>query len=389
MTQSLSPSGERTLDSADDALSRSASIVPDNEALTKFYHEQCTYLPAMLGWFIFSALLTAYNKYVFGDGHMAFPCPLFLTSLHFLVQWSFSHFVCECFPETMGRDRVRGLDWKSWALVSIPCGFVTALDVGLSNLSLAIITITFYTMVKSSAPIFVLAWAFIFRIEKITLTLIGVAAVIAVGEFVTVAGEVDFILKGFILCLIATVCSGARWTLVQLKLQSMQPPMKTTIATMRLLSPSMFFGMLFMSIVIEQPWNDFAKMDSDDLLQVLLLGLGGGTIAVAMILCEFYLILEASAVIMMIGGVIKEMVTILLGVTAFGDELNATKIIGMCIVFSGVILYKISFHREKKENEAGGIYQQVGMVEIPDAEADSEANAEEMEEVPDGPPQIT
>jgi len=78
---------------------------------------------------------------------------------------------------------------------------------------------------------------------------------------------------------------------------------------------------------------------------------------------------------MMIGGVIKEMVTIMLGVTAFGDDLNATKIVGMCIVFSGVILYKISFHHSKEEIEADGIYQQIGMVEI------SEADAEKVEEV--------
>ncbi|CAJ1966854.1 unnamed protein product [Cylindrotheca closterium] len=384
-TQRLSPRAERSLDSADDALSQddSSDISMEPDSLRKFYHEHCTYLPAMLGWFAFSALLTAYNKYVFGDGHMAFPCPLFLTSLHFLVQWTVSHCVCQYFPETMGRNSVSDLDWKTWALVSIPCGFVTALDVGLSNLSLAIITITFYTMVKSSAPVFVLAWAFVFRIEKITLRLIGVAAIIALGEFVTVAGEIDFVLKGFILCLIATCCSGARWTLVQLKLQNMQPPMKSSIATMRLLSPSMFFGMLVMSFAIEQPWNDFAQMDSNALLQVLLLGLGGGTIAIAMILCEFYLILEASAVIMMIGGVIKEMVTIMIGVSAFGDDLNATKIIGMCIVFSGVIVYKISFHREKQEEEADGIYQPIVQI------SEIEAEAEEMEEVRDSSARIT
>ncbi|CAJ1966855.1 unnamed protein product [Cylindrotheca closterium] len=378
----LTPRAERVLESVESSIAQASNMSFDNDNVNKLYNDHCTYLPAMLGWFLFSALITSYNKYVFGEGHMAFPCPLFLTSLHFGVQWSFSHYACEIFPETLGTQMIKDLDWKTWAAIAVPCGVVTAMDVGLSNLSLAVITITFYTMVKSSTPVFVLGWAHIFGIERITLQLIGVAAVIAVGEFVTVYGEINFVLKGFLLCLTASVLSGARWTLVQLKLQSMEPPLKTTIATMRLLSPCMFFIMLLMSLVIEQPWNDFPKMNSSDLWWVLILGAGGGAIAVSMILCEFYLILEASAIVLMIGGVLKEMVTIVIGVTLFGDDLNGTKIFGMCIVFSGVILYKIVFHLEKEEKAAGGAYQPVNTEN--NAANGEDVEAEEMEVVGTG-----
>ena len=362
-SQVRTSAAERVIESVETSIFQASNMSFENDNFTKLYNDHCTYLPAMLGWFIFSALLTSYNKYVFGEGQMAFPCPLFLTALHFLVQWAFSHYACEFFPETLGTQTVKDLSWKDWALIAVPCGLVTALDVGLSNLSLAYITITFYTMVKSSTPVFVLGWAHVFGIEKITWQLIGVTAVIAVGEFVTVYGEVDFVLKGFLLILTASVMSGARWTLVQLKLQSMQPPMKTTISTMRLLSPSMFCSMIFISFAVERPWNDFMQMDAHDLRWVLILGFGGGLIAISMILCEFYLILEASAVILMIGGVLKEMVTIVIGVTLFGDDLNSTKIFGMCIVFSGVILYKIVFHLEKEEKEAQGAYERISSAE--------------------------
>lgn len=322
----------------------------DDPVIT-FYEEHCVYLPAMLGWFFFSALLSTYNKFVFGNGHMAFPCPLLLTSMHFAIQWILSHAACAFFPVHFGSERVDRMSWKEWASISIPCGLVTALDVGLSNLSLVTITITFYTMVKSSTPIFVLGWAYVFGIEKITWRLVGVILVIASGEFLTVAGEVDFVLHGFLLCLTASVLSGARWTLVQMKLQRLEPPLKTTIVTMKLLAPSMFFGMLFISLVVERPWTKFASSDAnmDELGRVFGLGIVGGLLAVSMVLCEFYLILHASAIILMIGGVIKEMVTIMIGVTLFGDKLNAINISGCAIVFSGVILYKIVFHLEKAE----------------------------------------
>lgn len=240
------------------------------------------------------------------------------------------------------------MSWKEWASISIPCGMVTALDVGLSNLALVTLTLTFYTMVKSSTPVFVLGWAHLFDIERITWPLIGVVLIIAAGEFLTVYGEVDFVLRGFLLCLVASILSGARWTLVQLKLQRLDPPLKSTIVTMKLLAPSMFWSMLLTSMVVEHPWKKLKNTEnSDALLGVLGLGLVGGLLAVIMILCEFYLILKASALILMIGGVVKELTNIAIGVSFFGDKLNAVNATGVCIVFSGVVMYKVVFHYEK------------------------------------------
>lgn len=144
--------------------------------------------------------------------------------------------------------------------------------------------------------------------------LLVVVAIISLGEFLTVMGEVDFHWQGFLLCLGASILSGARWTLVQLKIQSMDPPLKTTLATMRLLSPSMFFSMLILSIVFERPWISMHEYSKDhDLQSTIALGIVGAVFAIAMILCEFYLIMHASAFILMIGGVIKEMITIIIG----------------------------------------------------------------------------
>ena len=281
-----------------------------------FYQDHCVYLPAMLGWFIFSALLSSYNKLVFGSGHMAFPCPLLLTSLHFFVQWIFSWSVTAAFPKHFGGDQVANMPWKSYLSTSIPCGLVTSGDVGLSNLSLVRISITFYTMVKASTPIFVLGWAYILGIERITISLIGVVIVIALGEFLTVAGEIHFDMVGFFLCLSASILSGARWTLVQLKLHTLDPPLKTTIATMRVISPSMFLSMLIISLCIEKPWVKLSSGYFETVGQgfwTLGMGMIGATFAVAMIICEFYLIMRANAIVLMIGGVIKEMITIIVG----------------------------------------------------------------------------
>lgn len=325
-----------------------------------FYENHCSYLPAMAGWFFFSALLGGYNKYVFGSGYMSFPCPLLLTSLHFLVQWIVSVALSNFFPNVFGGDQVKEMSWRKFLSVSLPCGFVTSADIGLSNLALVRITLTFYTMVKASAPVFVLISAFLFQIERFRISLVLCVAIITCGEFLTVYGETEFEKVGFILCLSAAILSGIRWTLVQFKIQSLDPPLKTAISVMRVLSPSMCISMMVFSSLIERPWYTLSNHISSnhyfgsplDTFKTFLLGFIGAFIAVFMIMCEFYLLMKSNAIVLMVGGVLKEMVNIIIGISFFHDTLDATNAVGCFIVFLGVGMYKVLFHLNKMEKKA-------------------------------------
>jgi len=329
------------------------------ERFSGFYSDHCIYMPAMLGWFFFSAILSSYNKVVFGQGKMHFPCPLLLTSIHFFVQWTFSYTVSSIFPQTFGGDVVKNMSWSTYLSTSLICGCVTSFDVGLSNMSLVYISITFYTMIKASSPVFVLIFASIMGIEKITLPLVGVVLTISLGEFLTVRGEKgDFSHIGLILCICASMLSGLRWTTVQYKLSTLDPPLKTTISTIRVISSSMFVSMFILSFIIEKPWITLAPSENNTYfidfqhgIQTVSMGIAGAFLAICMILCEFYLIMKSSAMVLMIGGVIKEMVTIFVGVEAFHDTLNLINIIGCCVVFSGVIMYKIIYMKEKERKQ--------------------------------------
>ena len=340
------------------SLSESNGNDVSHDPLLSFYREHCVYLLPMLGWFFFSGCLSLYNKFIFGQDYYHFPCPLILTSMHFACQWVFSYALTSAFPDRLGGDQVKNMPWDDFLNIAIPCGLVTAIDVGLSNLALVRITMTFYTMVKSSSPIFVVISAYIFGIEKITPALIATVLIISAGELLTVMGEVDFDLIGFFLVLAATVMAGMRWTVVQLKLQSHDPPIKSSIATMRILSPLMFLSMVMLSVIFEQPWNKLGKSSGTDYfstfensMHTIGLGLIGGVVAICMLLCEFYLIMQSSAIVLMIGGVLKELTTIFLGVSFLHDELNRINSFGCAVVFSGVALYKVSLQRSKAQKE--------------------------------------
>jgi solute carrier family 35, member C2 len=301
----------------------------------------------MAGWFFFSSVLGPFNKLVFGVDHLP---TLLLTSIHFLTQWMVSAAACAWFPVHVGRGRLDTMPWTEWICVSIPCGLVTSGEIGLSNLSMVPLSLAFYTMIKASTPIFVLFWAYVFGIERVTWPLIGVVLVVATGEFLTVLGETEFDWRGLCLCLTASVLSGARWTMVQLKVHTMDPPLKTPIAIMRLLAPSMFCSLLLVSLVWEEPWVPLARYTAVKNVTVVCFGLLGGLLSTCMMLCEFYLIMHANAIILMIGGVVKEVIAIFLGVSIFHDKLNRINVMGCFIVLSGVLLYKIIFHYDKQQN---------------------------------------
>ncbi|KAI3701173.1 hypothetical protein L2E82_45820 [Cichorium intybus] len=61
----------------------------------------------------------------------------------------------------------------------------TTLDINLSNASLVFISVTFATMCKSAAPIFLLIFAFAFRLESPRFKLLGIMLMISVGILLT------------------------------------------------------------------------------------------------------------------------------------------------------------------------------------------------------------
>lgn len=123
----------------------------------------------------------------------------------------------------------------------------------------------------------------------------------------------------------------------------------------------MFITMLLTSLALERPWEKFGGTTYFDTwgdgLKTLAMALLGAFFAIAMVMCEFWLIMKSNAIVLMIGGVCKEMITISVGVLAFGDVLNGINLAGFFIVFSGVVLYKVSHHLAKMEAKAEGLVE--------------------------------
>lgn len=156
-------------------------------------------------------------------GFNATLCGHIVASLHVTKSHSQQHSneagSMQCTPHSAPTHAEDPCSWEVWKRTVLPNGVATGLDIAFSNASYAFITLSFYTMCKSSAPLFLLFFAFLWGIETPTWSLAGTIAIISTGLLMLVAGEVEFDVFGFFLVITAACMSGLRWTITQILLQ--------------------------------------------------------------------------------------------------------------------------------------------------------------------------
>lgn len=309
----------------------------------------------ILVWYTFSTSLTLYNKNLLGDKLGKFPAPLLMNTFHFALQAVLSKIIT-CF-QSRGSVSNLPMTWKDYFIKVVPTALGTALDINLSNASLVFISVTFATMCKSASPIFLLLFAFAFRLESPSIRLLGIIFIISFGVLLTVAKETEFEFWGFAFVMLAAVMSGFRWCMTQLLLQKEAYGLKNPIILMSYVTPIMAVATLILSLVMD-PWHDFQTnvyFDSPwHIIRSCLLMLVGGALAFFMVLIEYILISATSAVTVTIAGVVKEAVTIVVAVFYFHDQFTILKGIGLLTIMVGVSLFNWYKYEKLKKGQPSG-----------------------------------
>jgi solute carrier family 35, member C2 len=335
-------------------------------------------------WYSFSIAISVYNKWMFSKENLDFHYPLFVTSIHMLVQFSLASTVLYFMPRfrpsadpaaNPHHPSYRQLDGEEqtpqvieppakkeplmtktfYATRIGPCGTATALDIGLGNFSLRFISLTFYTMCKSSVLAFVLLFAFLFHLESPTWKLCLIIAFMTVGVIMMVAGEAAFNALGFVLVMTASVCAGFRWSLTQILLMR-NPATSNPFSSIFFLTPIMFFALFILALPIEGPGNVIEGIrelatNHGGFLSFLLL-LFPGLLAFLMVSAEFALLQRTSVVTLSVCGIFKEVLTISAASLAFGDELSPINVSGLVVTILSIAAYNVlKYSKVKKETQ--------------------------------------
>jgi solute carrier family 35 protein C2 len=308
-------------------------------------------------YYILAVTVAVFNKFVIGGGSMNFP--LMLSACSAFIQAAMAA-VSLAILGILRQTITQKLTFNQYVTAVMPCAIASGLDIGISNSSLRFVSLSFYTMVKSSAPIFVLASALLLGLEKPSFGLFMIMGVIAGGTLMTVwtdSGVKGFDVSGFLMVLSAAMLSGVRWSLTQLiieehsneagsarKLTSAGP-----LATILYLAPIAGVLMFAMSLVVEGV-GQFARYTARNIPYVSVIFATSGVLTFALILTEYKVVQETSVLTFAITGILKEIILIALSMLVFGDRLIPINYVGIVISIGGIAAYnwlRLS-HRAKR-----------------------------------------
>lgn len=320
------------------------------------------------GWYLFSVSISVYNKWMFGQG-LNFRFPLFVTAFHQLCLLALSGLVLYFRPSL--RPTVNGPTMTEfisslkmqpvlYLRQIIPCALSSAGDIGLSNLSYSYISLSLYTMLKTSSLIFVLIFGLLFRLEKFNWRLVFIVLIMTASVvMMTKDSTSDSADKkesnqplGIVLVLSAAMVSGLRWSVTQLLLKRNEYT-KNPILTIFYISPAMILFLLITAFAVEG-WSNFVSSpiwDVYGVFGVFVLMIFPGFLAFMMTLCEFKLLSVAQVLTLSVAGIFKELITIVLGLLIFGDTLSILNCIGLVITFMDILWYNYYRYQETEASE--------------------------------------
>ncbi|CAL8369772.1 unnamed protein product [Lota lota] len=293
----------------------------------------------VLFYYAFSIGITFYNKWLTKGFHY----PLFMTLVHLTIIFLLSTLTRQLITGWTGKPRVV-LGWRVYLVKVAPTALATVLDIGLSNWSFLFITISLYTMTKSSAVLFILFFSLVFKLEEPNPYLVVVVVLISSGLFMFTFESTQFNMEGFLMVLLAAFIGGIRWTLTQILMQKAELGLQNPVDTMYHLQPLMFLCLfpLFLfneGLGVSVSEKVFRVEQLPPLLYSLLTLSLGGALAFGLGFSEFLLLSRTSSLTLSIAGIFKEVCTLLLAAGFMGDRMSTLNWLGFGVCLCGISLH--------------------------------------------------
>lgn len=289
-----------------------------------------------------SICLTFYNKWM----SKRYSFPLTVAMVHFVTVFALASFFRKLL-EIYYKEKRIVLGWKDYVKKIFPSAITAALDIGLSNWSIMLSTVSLYTMAKSTSIIFILVFSLILGLEKLTKSLVLVVVLISVGLFLFTYESSQFSMAGFVLALLASLFSGVRWSTAQLIMQKKAIGLHNPLDAIFHIQPVMALTIVALSFSMEGP-----KIAASSLLfrfssfHVLVTSifvlLAGAFLAFLLTISEFLMVANTSSLALSIAAILKELVTLTIAAEVTGDRMNAINIVGLIICMCGISVHVVS-----------------------------------------------
>jgi len=313
-----------------------------NRLMSMSWWKSCLQLLVITAfYFISSIALTFYQK----DLIQRLPYPLSIVIVHLVLKFCVAG-LCRYVWATITKQNRVTLNWKEYmsrvALVAI----VSGLDIGLSQWSLEYVTLSLYTMTKTTSTPFILFFGLVLKLERKHWSQVIIIIFITTGLIMFTYKSTTFSFIGFIMVLTAAFFSGIRWTLSQLIMQKSKLGLENPIDFIFHIQPLMILTLLPIAIGVEgvsiaASEDTFRFQELSTFTNTWFLMTVGGIIAFCMEVSEFLVVTCASSLTLAIIGVFKEVTILTLAVFRNGNEVTFINLCGMVICLFGIFAHVI------------------------------------------------
>ncbi|KAI6230063.1 TPT domain-containing protein [Aphelenchoides fujianensis] len=294
-------------------------------------------------YFPLSVGLTFYQKWFIANYRL----PLLVVSGHYLTKFALAVLI-RALVELATRTRRVRVPLQEQLRWLLPVGACASLDIGLSNWALEYVTVSLYTMAKSSSILFIVAFSLLLRLERWRNSLGVAATLIAVGLFLFTWRAQELDVRGLSLVELAAM---PRTTL---------RPSSIRLDMVAHVQPFMFLTILPVVYFVEGSDINTTTITTFDgsyePLLVLLLIFFGGVLAFLMEMSEYLLLVNTSGITLNILGIVKEVVTLLLAHHLHGDKITFVNMVGLTLTLSGMLIHGIAKQNahQRKLSARGG-----------------------------------
>lgn len=324
-------------------------------------------------------VVTIFQSMLLSANHYYFPFPIFSAAVTNFVQLLASAVILGYYGRLgmLGREIMTRDGWKATYQAILPCSFVTAAELSISLVSLQYVTVSFFTMVKSSSIIFILIGAFMTGQERVNAFLLAVILLTGVGVIFAAwdpKSTAGLEIIGFSLVLTASILNACKWILTELLLnenlafknilEKLNAPSKkhgkkrnlTPLLSVLLIAPITFTFLLIGAIAFEGFPLQVIAFISDESTAYATITLGSlfltSFLVFIMRVADFRLVQLVSLVTFSLLGIIKEIVMIGISVMFLGEVLFPINVAGLIITIIGVGLYNYYRILEKRQKDA-------------------------------------
>ncbi|KAL1130643.1 hypothetical protein AAG570_011885 [Ranatra chinensis] len=308
----------------------------------------------ILIYFALSIGLTFYQRWFLQKFHY----PLVVVMCHLMIKLMVAALFRSLWQCWSRRQRVR-VSWSNTIRRIAPMGLFSGLDIAFSNWGLEFITVSLYTMTKSTSIVFILIFALLLKLEQKSWSLFLIVSMISGGLAMFTYKATQFNLLGFLLVLFASVSSGVRWTVAQYVMQRSELGLDHPLDMLYHVQPWMLLSVLPIVAAFEAGsllHIVSSAVDGGNMGHAFHISasiVGGALIALAMELTEYLIISRMSSLTLSVAGIFKEVCTLVLAVEWQGDEMSRLNAFGLLLCLGGIVCHVV--HKAARNRSGGGM----------------------------------